>query len=92
MDSASISLRILLCNLMSLEGLEFTFIAAHFSDQPEKRRTQWLKLKRAMNEFPGTKHLILLADHDSVITPGVDSEVISTTTTSPPQSEPKRKS
>ena len=72
--SASISPRLLLTNLLSPEGLVYTVVSAHFSDKPDKRKSQWLRLKEAMAVFPFSQHVLLLADHNSVITPGDDSE------------------
>ena len=76
-DLASISPCTLLCNLLSSEWLEFTFVAAHLSDKPERRKQGWLKLKWPMDILPMSCHVILLADDNSIITPGVDSETIS---------------
>ena len=82
--SASISPRLLLTNLLSPEGLMYTVVSAHFSDKPDKRKSQWLRLKEAMTVFPFSQHILLLADHNSVITPGDDSEYISEHDNPPP--------
>ena len=82
--SASISPRLLLTNLLSPEGLVYTVVSAHFSDKPDKWKSQWLRLKEAMAVFPFSQHILLLADHNSVITPGDDSEHISEHDNLPP--------
>ena len=62
----------------------YTVVCAHFSDKPDKRKSQWLRLKEAMAVFPYSQHILLLADHNSVITLGKDSEYISEHDNLPP--------
>ena len=62
----------------------YTVVSARFSDKPDKRKSQWLQLKEAMAVSPFSQHILLLADHNSVIVPGDDSEYISEHDNLPP--------
>ena len=64
-------------NLTSPEGLPITFSAAHFSDKGSLRQQQWEQFTELPSHFPFSEHAVMLADHNSVITPGEDFEVIS---------------
>ena len=82
--SLTLSSRLLLANLSRPDGLVITFVAAHFSDKPTLRQQQWEELQRNTDTFPFSPHVILWADHNSVIIPGVDSEFITVHDNLPP--------
>ena len=71
----SFSPRIMVVHLRNVDGLEISVVGAHFHHQPSKRLAQYELLRKQSNYINLGRHCVLLADHNSVMAPGVDSEV-----------------
>ena len=74
-SAMSFSPRIMVVHLMNADGLEISVVGAHFHHEPNKRLTQYELLRKQSHYIRLTQHSVLLADHNSVMAPGVDSEV-----------------
>ena len=51
-------------------------LAGHFSCDPSQRRQQWERLESQLQAMPPLP-MVVLADHNRAMVPGVDSETIS---------------
>ena len=57
-------------------GGDLRVLTGHFSCDPSQRRQQWERLETKLQTMPPLP-MVVLADHNSVMVPGVDSEAIS---------------
>ena len=71
----SFSPRVMVVHLRNADGPEISVVGAHFHHEPSKRLAQYELLRKQSNYINLGRHCVLLADHNSVIAPGVDSEV-----------------
>lgn len=75
-SQSALTSRISITVLQDVEGEEWTIINGHFSNNPKDRITQWDKIHR----FQGGQQrdrTILLADHNSILNPHLDSTQVS---------------
>ena len=75
-SAISLSPRILSANLCSDTGLHISVIAAHFHHKPSLRLGQFEELREQIPTLGLHPNVVLLADHNSVIVPGIDSEIV----------------
>ena len=62
-------------NLENEDGLRVTVLGAHFHHQPSQCEAQYDQLRKHGSLSQMGEHIVLPADHNSVITPGMDAEV-----------------
>ena len=91
-SSVSLSPWILLANLRNKDGQLITVIGAHMHHKPGKREAQYELLRKATPHLLLAPHIVMLADHNSIITPGVDSKNPQRTMSSHGQQQPGSRS
>ena len=74
-SAMSFSPRVMVVHLRNADGLEISVVGAHFRHEPSKRLAQYELLRKQSKYINLGRHCVLLADHNSVMAPGVDSEV-----------------
>ena len=73
-SSVSLSPHLLLVNLHNDDGQLMFVIGAQLRHKPGKREAQYAQLRKARPHLPLAPHVVILSDHNSIISPGVDSE------------------
>ena len=68
--------RFLISHMRAKAGGDLRVLTGHFSCDPSQRRQQWERLESKLQTMPPLP-MVVLADHNSVMVPGVDSEAIS---------------
>ena len=71
----SLSTRLLITELASVDGGAIRVLSGHFSCEPTRRRDQWGEVRDVLSELPPLP-LVTLADHNSVMVPGEDSALV----------------
>ena len=66
----------LISHMRAKVGGDLRVLTGHFSCDPSQRRQQWEQLETKLQTMPPLP-MVVLADHNSVMVPGVDSEAIS---------------
>ena len=75
-SSVAMGQRFLVLHMRAKVGGDLRVLTGHFSCDPSQRRQQWERLETKLQTMPPLP-MVVLADHNSVMVPGVDSEAIS---------------
>ena len=67
----SLSCRILVATLENIDGQRLHVLGVHFHHEHTLRREQWLQIDKCCEHLRG--HVIMLADHNSLIVPARDA-------------------
>ena len=75
-SSVAMGQRFLISHMRAKAGGGLRVLTGHFSSDPSQRGQQWERLESKLQTMPPLP-MVVLADHNSVMVPGVDSEAIS---------------
>ena len=75
-SSVAMGQRFLTSHMRAKVGGDLRVLTGHFSCDPSQRRQQWERLETKLQTMPPLP-MVVLADRNSVMVPGVDSEAIS---------------
>ena len=71
-SSVAMGQRFLISHMRAKAGGDLRVLTGHFSCDPSQRRQQWERLESKLQAMPPLP-MVVLADHNSIMVPGVDS-------------------
>ena len=73
-NALSVSPRVMMATLRNDDGQLISVIGAHLHHKPAEREKQYQLLRQIRPKLPLADNVVMLADHNSIVTPRVDSE------------------